>query len=69
VWQDYDGDGVTDAGELKTLDQLGIAEFDLNSTAFDAVTGNAIEWVSEEGISWVGVNDNDRSASDAQGVA
>jgi Ca2+-binding RTX toxin-like protein len=49
--------------------QLGIAEFDLNSSAFDAVTGSAIEWVSEEGTSWVGVNDNDRSASDAREVA
>jgi Ca2+-binding RTX toxin-like protein len=30
VWQDGDEDGVTDAGELKTLDEMGIEEFDLS---------------------------------------
>ena len=35
VWQDYNGDGVTDAGELKTLDELGIVTLDLGSTAID----------------------------------
>jgi hypothetical protein len=29
VWQDADQDGVTDAGELKTLDQMGITEIGL----------------------------------------
>lgn len=38
VWQDYDRDGVTDAGELKTLDELGIVSLDVNPTAFDATT-------------------------------
>jgi hypothetical protein len=29
VWQDADQDGVTDAGELKTLDQMGFTEIGL----------------------------------------
>ncbi|MEM8878389.1 MAG: VCBS domain-containing protein, partial [Pseudomonadota bacterium] len=43
VWQDADSDGETDAGELKTLDQRGITEIDLNtvSTSIDAA-GNEI---------------------------
>jgi RHS repeat-associated protein len=32
IWQDLDQDGVTDAGELKTLDQLGIETISLNTT-------------------------------------
>ncbi|WP_156028661.1 calcium-binding protein [Sphingobium chlorophenolicum] len=38
IWQDLDGDGETDAGELKSLDALGIVEFSLASTALDAST-------------------------------
>ena len=38
VWQDYDRDGVTDAGELKTLDELGIVTLDLGATALDIRT-------------------------------
>ena len=29
VWQDADQDGVTDAGELKTLDQMGFTQIGL----------------------------------------
>ena len=32
VWVDADGDAVTDAGELKTLDEVGIASISLAST-------------------------------------
>ena len=32
VWQDLDQDGVTDAGELKTLGELGIVELGLGTT-------------------------------------
>jgi Ca2+-binding RTX toxin-like protein len=32
VWQDVDGDGISDAGELKTLAELGIESFSLDST-------------------------------------
>ena len=33
IWQDADGDGVTDAGELKSLSALGIASISLTSAA------------------------------------
>ncbi|MEP7007768.1 MAG: calcium-binding protein [Sphingomonas bacterium] len=45
VWQDLDQDGVTDAGELKTLSQLGIVSISLTSTTPATATnvaGNAI---------------------------
>jgi Ca2+-binding RTX toxin-like protein len=32
VWVDSDGDGITDAGELKTLSSLGITEISLSSS-------------------------------------
>lgn len=32
VWQDADGNGTSSIGEVKTLDQLGIASIDLNPT-------------------------------------
>ncbi|WP_301182350.1 calcium-binding protein [Stenotrophomonas sp. VV52] len=32
VWQDLDGDGISDTGELKTLMELGILSFSLAST-------------------------------------
>lgn len=38
IWQDYDRDGVTDAGELKSLDALGIVSLSLSSLALDATT-------------------------------
>lgn len=37
-WQDVNGDGVTDAGELKTLAQAGIASLDLSAKAMDIRT-------------------------------
>jgi Ca2+-binding RTX toxin-like protein len=38
VWQDKNSDGVTDAGEVKTLDELGIVTLDLGATAIDITT-------------------------------
>ncbi|WP_270934250.1 calcium-binding protein, partial [Falsiroseomonas oryzae] len=38
VWRDRDGDGVTDAGELLTLDALGIVSIRLDAQALDIVT-------------------------------
>ena len=38
IWQDYDRDGETDAGELKSLDALGIVSLSLAATALDATT-------------------------------
>ena len=43
VWQDANSDGLTDAGELKTLAELGITEFNLGGTSVgQRVNGNFI---------------------------
>jgi hypothetical protein len=39
VWQDANGDGVTDAGELKTLGQAGITSLDLTAAKTDWASG------------------------------
>ena len=43
VWQDANGDGVTDAGELQSLSQLGIASISLNGQAVNGVTPQGTE--------------------------
>ncbi|HEY0312887.1 MAG TPA: hypothetical protein VGC56_10380 [Allosphingosinicella sp.] len=40
VWVDANGDGVTDAGELHTLADLGIVSLSLNAIPLDATTGD-----------------------------
>jgi len=43
VWQDKNGDGVSDAGELKTLAEAGITSFDLSATEVNwSAGGNAV---------------------------
>jgi Ca2+-binding RTX toxin-like protein len=43
VWQDVNGNGITDAGELKTLAELGITRIGLNATSVNqSVDGNLI---------------------------
>jgi Ca2+-binding RTX toxin-like protein len=43
VWVDADGDGLTDAGELKTLDELGIASISLQTTTDgNTINGNTV---------------------------
>jgi hypothetical protein len=43
VWRDLDQDGRTDAGELFTLNELGIASIGLTSSAANAANaGNTI---------------------------
>ncbi|PKU21458.1 beta strand repeat-containing protein [Telmatospirillum siberiense] len=43
VWVDANGNGVTDAGELHTLQQLGITSISLSSTTVDQeVSGNVV---------------------------
>ncbi|WP_414470843.1 calcium-binding protein [Microvirga sp. M2] len=43
IWQDLDQDGITDAGELKSLDQLGIVSIGVQGTqAGRTVNGNRI---------------------------
>ena len=39
VWQDMNGDGVTDSGELKTLNEAGIASIDLTVARTDWLSG------------------------------
>jgi hypothetical protein len=43
VWQDANGDGVTDAGELQSLSQLGIASISLNGQAVNGTTPQGTE--------------------------
>jgi hypothetical protein len=38
IWQDYSQDGISQAGELKTLDAIGIASIGLASTPLDVTT-------------------------------
>ncbi len=46
VWQDRDRDGVTDAGELKSLSALGIIEISLTNTALNATTPQGAQLLS-----------------------
>jgi hypothetical protein len=46
VWQDKDGDGESDAGELASLEQLGIRELGLGTTALDATTPQGTQLLS-----------------------
>jgi Ca2+-binding RTX toxin-like protein len=48
VWQDADQDGVTDAGELKTLGEAGIASISLSTTTPNpsVINGNSIRATS-----------------------
>ena len=39
VWQDANGDGVTDAGELKTLSEAGMASLNLTAAKTDWASG------------------------------
>ncbi|WP_035222525.1 hypothetical protein [Agrobacterium tumefaciens] len=38
IWQDVNGDGLTDAGELKTLEEAGIVSLDLSAKAINIRT-------------------------------
>ena len=46
VWQDLNGDGKTDAGELKTLSSLGITSISLQTGADTVSGGHAVAGVS-----------------------
>jgi 20S proteasome alpha/beta subunit len=48
VWQDANGNGISDPGEVKTLDQLGITSINLNPTgpAQQFADGSAIQGLS-----------------------
>lgn len=43
VWQDVNSDGITDAGEFKTLDQMGISQIGLTSNGqFQVIDGQTV---------------------------
>lgn len=48
IWQDANGDGISDPGEVKTLDQLGITSIDLTPTgpALSFADGSVIQGLS-----------------------
>ncbi|MCA3512583.1 MAG: hypothetical protein IOC96_05040, partial [Rhodobacter sp.] len=48
VWQDADQDGVTDAGELKTLDEMGFTQIGL--TYDDGDSGEGVDYQRESEI-------------------
>ena len=52
VWQDRDRDGVTDAGELKSLDQLGIVEIGLGATPLGTTTPQNARLLSSSTITF-----------------
>jgi Ca2+-binding RTX toxin-like protein len=48
VWQDADQDGITDAGEFKTLDELGIASVNLASNGqFQVINGQTVHGIGQ----------------------
>ena len=48
VWQDANGNGLTDAGELRSLSEQGIASLDTNYTVNPEVQGG--NWLLERGM-------------------
>lgn len=52
IWQDLDQDGETDAGELKSLDQLGIVSISLASQAIGLTTPQGAELVSGSDVTF-----------------
>ncbi|MDT8760529.1 hypothetical protein MZO42_17650 [Sphingomonas psychrotolerans] len=65
VWQDLDQDGVTDAGELKSLSDLGIVSISISHAAPAAPTAVAGNTIAQIG-SFVLSNGNARSIADIQ---
>jgi Ca2+-binding RTX toxin-like protein len=61
IWQDLDQDGVTGAGELKTLDQLDIESISLNTTeTFYEIEGSLIRSTSQ--FSFTGGTQNEAAS-------
>ncbi len=54
IWQDVNGDGVTDAGELKTLEEVGIVSLDLNARALDILTPQGARLTSSADVTFDG---------------
>ncbi|HVJ03762.1 MAG TPA: calcium-binding protein, partial [Sphingomonas sp.] len=54
VWQDRDRDGETDAGELRTLAQLGIVSLSLSTTSLNVSTPQNARLLSRSDVTFVG---------------
>ncbi|MEC3863369.1 calcium-binding protein [Mesobacterium sp. TK19101] len=52
IWRDSNEDGVTDDGELLTLDQLGIVSFDLNATDLAITQPQGNEVLANAGVTF-----------------
>jgi Ca2+-binding RTX toxin-like protein len=56
VWQDFNSNGVTDVGELKSLADLGIVELNLAATAIDSVTADGTQLRSSASVTFASGN-------------
>ncbi len=54
VWQDRDRDGVTDAGELKSLDALGIVELSLAAQPLGVTTPQGAQLLASGSVTFAG---------------
>ena len=52
VWQDKDGDGITDSGELHSLDQLGIASLSLAKDPLATTTPQGVQLIGRSTVSF-----------------
>ena len=52
VWIDANGDGVTQAGELQSLDDLGIASLNLTRTPLDVTTPQGTQLLAGGAFTW-----------------
>ncbi|HEX8224132.1 MAG TPA: tandem-95 repeat protein, partial [Allosphingosinicella sp.] len=52
VWQDFDSDAVTDAGELKSLAAIGITSINLAGTALGLTTPQGAELLAYSSFTW-----------------
>ncbi|MBI5790269.1 MAG: hypothetical protein HZA63_02215, partial [Rhodocyclales bacterium] len=52
IWNDADGDGVTDSGELQSLDAMGVASIELTSDgAFSVINGVTVQGIAKVHLS------------------
>jgi hypothetical protein len=52
IWQDKDGDGITDNGELNSLDQLGIASISLAKDPLATITPQGVQLIGRSTVSF-----------------
>jgi hypothetical protein len=69
VWQDRNRDGITDAGELKSLTALGIVELSLNRSAISATTPQGAQLLGRGDVRFEGGRVTSRCAAAAAASA